>query len=146
MTSDRASIERIQFPRGSGLRKPSRESGLTVVEIAVALLVLSFLSLFALNVLNYTRMVQLETSQRDFAVQTAREVLNQIKAEPDWREVEKHLSGLRRFNADFTIQLLPSEAMEKGVVNLELTISWIGPRRLEQLVFSTSVLDPGGAG
>jgi hypothetical protein len=104
------------------------------------------LSVFVLNVFAYSQRIQHLTSQVDFAAQAAREVLTQLKAEPNWREVERRFAKpVRKFNADFTFQLRPEEATEKGVTHLELTISWVGPEGVEQRVFSTSVQDAEAA-
>ena len=121
----------------------SRSSaGLTAIETAVALLVVSFLSVFALQVLLHLQSVQHQIQQVDTAVQLARDVLNDLKAEPDWRVVESRTGSVDRFDTEFTVQLTPQDSPREGLVDVELTISWIGPRGVEQLVFNTSVPDP----
>lgn len=107
----------------------------------VALLVISFLSIFALQVLLHLQSVQIEIQQVDTAVQIARDVLNDLKAEPDWRVVEEKVKPVNRYDTDFTVQLQPLGSSGEGLVDLELTISWIGARGIEQMVFSTTVPD-----
>lgn len=120
----------------------SRTMGFTAIEVAVSLLVVSFLSVFALQVLLHLQSIQIETQRVDCAVQIARDVLNDLKAEPDWRVVEKRTTPVRRYDTEFTVQLLPQDTSTNGLVDLELTIGWIGKQGLEQMVFNTTVPDP----
>ena len=107
----------------------------------MALLIVSFLSIFALQVLLHFQTIQIEIQQVDTAVQIARDILNSLKTEPDWQVVEGQLETVHRFDTDFTIQLQPQGSTEQGLVDLELTITWIGKRGLGQLVFNTTVPD-----
>lgn len=118
--------------------------GFTAIEICVSLLIISFLSLFVLQVLVYSSGIQLEKDQYDYALQRAREILERLKAAPDWRAVAEKLESVRVWNTDFTFQMLPSEGAEEGLTDLELTIGWVGPQGVEQIVFTTTVPDPGG--
>ncbi len=117
----------------------SRKSGFTAIEVTIALLVVSFLSIFTLQVLFHLRSVQIDIQRVDTAVQIGRDVLNDLKAEPDWRVVESRIVPLRRYDTDFTVQLEPQGSSGEGLVDLELTVSWIGSQGLEQMVFSTTV-------
>jgi len=119
----------------------SLRSGFTAIEAAVALLVVSFLSIFALQVLLHLQSVQIEIQRVDTAVQIARDVLNNLKAEPNWQVVQERLEPVHRYDADFTVQLQPQGSSGEGLVDLELTISWIGARGMEQMVFNTTVPD-----
>jgi type II secretory pathway pseudopilin PulG len=127
----------IRHPDGVVYRK----SGFTAIEATVALLVVSFLSIFALQVHLHLQSAQIEIQQVDTAVQIARDVLNDLKAESDWRAVEERVQPVNRYDTDFTIQLQPLGSSVEGLVDLELTISWIGARGIEQMVFSTTVPD-----
>ncbi len=107
----------------------------------MALVIVSFLSIFALQVLLHLQTVQIEIQQVDTAVQIARDVLNTLKHEQDWQIVAGPLETVRRFDTDFSPQLLPQGSSGEGLVDLELTIRWIGAPGLEQLVFNTTVSD-----
>ncbi|MCG3196620.1 MAG: hypothetical protein GHCLOJNM_01096 [bacterium] len=137
-------LSRLLIHLKRSVRTDGHQGGFTAIEISVALLIISFLSLFVLNVMVYSSKIQLEKDQYDFALQRAREVLEQLKATPDWREVGEKLEPEKAWNTDFTFQMLPSEGPEEGLTDLELTIGWVGPQGMEQLVFTTSVLDSKG--
>ena len=115
------------------------ESGFTAIEVTVALMAVSFLSIFALQVLFHLRAVQIDIQRVDTAVQIGRDVLNDLKAEPDWRMAGKRIAPLRRYDTEFTVQLQSRGSSQEGLEDLELTVSWIGSQGLEQMVFSTTV-------
>lgn len=122
------------------LSQPSRSrKGLTAIETTIALLILSLVSVFVMSVLNDTRKLQIEIAQNDFACQLSRDVLARLKAGEDWQSMAEGMEVVSRFGTDFTTQLMPSDAIEPGVVHVELTITWLSPRSYEQLVFTTTV-------
>lgn len=121
--------------------QPSRLRGMTAIEVLAALLVISTLSLFVLQVFHHSRRVQLEIHQMDTALQISRDVLEMLRVEKDWRRVDENLGEIKKYETAFTVQLMPQDAPVEGLVGLELTISWVGPHGVEQLVFNTTALD-----
>lgn len=119
----------------------SRYRGLTAIEVLVSLLIISTLSLFVLQVLEHSRKIQLEINQVDTAIQISRDVIEMLRVEKDWRKVDANLEDLKKYDTEFHVQLIPRDTPATGLVGLELTISWVGPRRLEQMVFTTTSVD-----
>jgi Tfp pilus assembly protein PilV len=124
----------------------TRQRGITAIETTLALLVVSIVSIFLLQFLVYTQRIQLRTLQMDLAVQVARDVLNDLKAEQDWRKVAQRTHAIHRYSTDFAVQLLPKDADHEDLVDIELTISWVSPKGLEQLVCTTTLPDKGAGG
>ena len=120
-------------------------AGLTAIEVLVALLILSVVAVFSMHAFEHTRRVHLEISQFDCATQVARDILNDLKSAEDWESVKTAWEGLplERFDTEFDIQMQEQPGEEEGVAHLELAISWVSPRGLQQRVFNTSVFDWG---
>lgn len=120
-----------------------RNSGLTAIEVMVSLIILSVVAAFSLQAFDFTRRAQLEVDQLDFAAQTARDILNQLRHGEDWRTVRDSWAqnALQAHGASFEVQVSGEPGEESGVSNVEVTLVWIGPKGMEQQVFNTSVFD-----
>jgi prepilin-type N-terminal cleavage/methylation domain-containing protein len=126
-------------------RKLETRAGLTAIEVLVALVILSAVAVFSMRAFEHTRRVHLETAQSDCATQVARDILNEIKSGEDWENVKAEWDelSLARYDTEFDIQVQEQPGEEEGVAHLELAISWVSPKGLQQRVFNTSVFDWG---
>lgn len=125
----------------------SRMRGLTAVEVLVSLLILAGLVTFIAPVYEFARRTTLETDQYDTVAQIASDILRDLKAGADWREVREiwESDAISRHGTNFSVQILPDESSVEGVTEIELTIIWTGLLGgTYQEVFTTHVFDPGG--
>jgi prepilin-type N-terminal cleavage/methylation domain-containing protein len=136
--------QRRRAMTGDCRNRPS-SAGLTAIEVLVALVILSVVAVFSMHAFEHTRRVHLEIAQFDCATQVARDILNELKSGEDWENVKTAWEGLslERFDTEFDIQMQEQPGEEEGVAHLELAISWVSPRGLQQRVFNTSVFDWG---
>ena len=145
MTRQIGPTERLHFQEGTWSRAAWR-SGLTAVEVLVALLILTFVSVFSLHAFEYSRRLYLEAEQFDFAAQVARDILRELRSGEDWRTVKAawEEGPMKKYTTQFDVQILDNEGEEEGVTHLEVTLSWIGPKGLVQQVLNTSVFETEG--
>ena len=125
----------------------ARSKGLTTIEVLVSLLILASLIIFAAPVFEFSRRTTLETEQYDTVSQIANDILRDLKAGADWRQVKEiwEREVITRHGADFSVQILPDESSVEGVTEIELTILWNGLLGgTYQEVFTTHVFDKGG--
>jgi len=116
---------------------------LTAIEVLISLVILSMVSVFSLHALEYSRRIYLETEQVDYSRQLAQDILNQLMEGENWKEVRSKWEAehFHAYGTDFHIQFEGENGEQKGITDLELTISWISPRGLKQQAFNTSVFD-----
>lgn len=138
-----SSPNRSLRPNTGEFRKKESHAGLTAIEVLVALVILSVVAVFSMRAFEHTRRVHLETAQSDCATQVARDILNELKSGEDWKDVKSAWdeSSLERYDTEFDIQMQEQPGEEVGVAHLELAISWVSPKGLQQRVFNTSVFD-----
>ncbi|MCA9430124.1 MAG: hypothetical protein KC940_06435, partial [Candidatus Omnitrophica bacterium] len=67
----------------------ARSKGLTTIEVLVSLLILASLIIFAAPVFEFSRRTTLETEQYDTVSQIANDILRDLKAGADWRQVKE---------------------------------------------------------
>lgn len=133
--------------RAQGAVERSGMRGLTAVEVLVSLLILAALVTFTAPVYEFARRTTLETDQYDAVTQIASDILRDLKAGADWREVRDiwESGAIARHGTNFSIQILPDESSVEGVTEIELTIIWTGLLGgTYQEVFTTHVFDPEG--
>jgi hypothetical protein len=124
----------------------SNRSGLTAIEVLISLVLLSMVTVFSLHALEFTRRIALETEQFDQAVQISRDILQELKAGQPWQEIKKRWEStlIVKAGAEFNVQILEIPSDLEGTTDLEVTLSWVGPKGLEQQVFNTTVFNRAG--
>ncbi len=124
-----------------------RVRGLTAIEVLISLLIIATLIGFVAPVFEFARRTTLETDQYDAVAQISSDILRDLKAGADWRQVREIWESevITRHGTDFSVQVLPDESSVSGVTEIELTIIWNGLLGGSyQEVFTTHVFDSGG--